>query len=455
MSPNPGRARARGGRSDRTVRHTIIALLVTALLAFAAVATGTAIVARQIARRDALAEALRSARLVGSTVFAPLLPAVILGDRGAIDRLDDAVRLRWRDGSLVRVKIWKRDGTIIYSDDAAAIGAKFPLHTDVAETIDLHKSTAALSNLTDPENVTETARWHRLVEVYLPLNLDDGTTVAFEMYSSDARVVTAETQLSSQLIPFALAALLILLITQLPVSIWLVRRVGRARDEHTRLLDSALTASGRERRAIARDLHDGVVQDLAGASYAIDALPGTLPLDTGRQSQDLIESVAGVLKSSVGALRTLMVDIYPPDLSADGLQAAITDLAATLHARTGVHVEVHVEIETQPSPEVAATVYRCARECLINIATHARAQHARVHLTGDQTVVRLRITDDGIGLAAAGTDRRGEGHFGLRLLKDAAADLGGALRVSSGTQGGTTVELDLPTSGIGLVGRSR
>jgi two-component system, NarL family, sensor kinase len=445
MGDSPNQATPKRGRPDATLRRSVIALVVTALLAFAVVATGTSIVAGHIARSDALDEAVRSANVIGTTVFAPLLPAAIRGDPAAIASLDDAVRIRARDGSLVRVKVWKRDGTIVYSDNASAIGRKFPLHDDVADTIDDQISTADISNLTDPENSTERQNYDRLVEVYTPLTLDDGTRLAFEMYATDARVDTAQTELRSKLVPFALLALLVLLIAQLPVSIWLMRHLGRAQDEHSRLLSSALTASDRERRTLARDLHDGVVQDLAGANYAVDALANTLPPDIEPRSRHLLDMVSDLLHSSVDSLRTLMIDINPPDLTADGLQAAIASLAASLRLKAHVEVEVQTRLEREPSPEVAATLYRCVRECLANIAKHSRASHATVRLEGDAGGVQLRISDNGIGLPAAGIDRGAEGHIGLQLLRDAAADLDGTMKVFSAPNGGTTVEMDLPT----------
>ena len=206
------------------------------------------------------------------------------------------MHIRERDGSLVRVKVWERNGTVIYSDDHAAIGKRYPLDADVAAAIDSQAHTADLSNLTDPENVTEVGRFHRLVEVYIPLNLDDGSHLAFEMYASDARVTAAENGLKAQLVPFALLALLILVVAQLPVSVWLVRRIGRAQNERSRLLNSALTASGRERKAIARDLHDGVVQDLAGACYAVDALQQRMAPAADARSHQLVDAVSRVLK---------------------------------------------------------------------------------------------------------------------------------------------------------------
>jgi two-component system NarL family sensor kinase len=444
MSGRPGRTASSRNRPDATLRRSIAALVVTALLAFALVGTGASIVAGRIARKDALAEAVRSAHVVGTTLFAPLLPAAIRGDPDAIDRLNYAVHIRTPDGSLVRVKVWRRDGTIVYSDVPGAIGRRYPLHEDVADTIDHQQSSVDVSNLSDPENMTERPFYHRLVEVYIPLTLSDGTRLAFEMYSTDARVDTAQTQLRSKLVPFALLALLILVIAQLPVSVWLLRHLGRSQEERSRLLSSALTASGRERRNLARDLHDGVVQDLAGASYAVDALGNTLPPNTPH-SQYLIDTIGNLLRRSVDSLRTLMVDIYPPDLTADGLHRAITSLAAAAKAKAGVEVAVEISLRDEPSPEVAATLYRCARECLANIAKHSRASSATLQLRGDETQVHLRISDDGVGLPANGTHEGAEGHIGLQLLRDAAADLGGHMSVFTESDRGTTVELELPT----------
>jgi two-component system NarL family sensor kinase len=439
--------------SRSVVSRSVVALLATAVLAFVVVASGASVVAGHIARRDALQEALRSAHVIGNTVFAPLLPQVMAGSQEAIDRLDSAVRIRSLDGSLVRVKVWKRDGTVVYSDDRAAIGGRFPLRADVAEAIDEQKSSAALSDLKDPENVTETG-YHRLVEVYIPMILNDGTVLAFELYSTDARVVTAERQLKAQLVPFALLALFILLLTQLPVSVWLVRRVGRARDERSSLLNNVLTASGRERRQIARDLHDGVVPDLAAASFAISTLEDTMPANADSTSPRLMAMISDVLHRSVHSLRTLMIDLYPPDLTAAGLGVAVHGLAAKLRSDAEMRVDVTIDLAADPSPETAAMLYRCVRECLDNIAKHAQASYAELVIIGDTESVSLSLRDDGIGLPASGIDRRSEGHFGLRLLCDAADDLGGRMRVYSRADGGTAIDLTVPTAGASTSGGS-
>jgi signal transduction histidine kinase len=142
-----------------------------------------------------------------------------------------------------------------------------------------------------------------------------------------------------------------------------------------------------------------------------------------------------------------MIDLYPPDLTAAGLGVVVETLADKLRSRAGITVDVAVALEVDPGPESAALVYRCVRECLDNIAKHAQATHAQVTLTGDRETIRVRLRDNGVGLPSTGVDRRAEGHFGLPLLCDAADDLGGHMRVYSGEQGGTSVDLDLPIAG--------
>ena len=445
MIRRPRRSPPAVARPERSVRRSILALVVTAAVAFGLVATGSVLVARRIARDDVLAEALRSAPTVANAVFVPVLAAVISGDRQAVGLLDRAVRIRSRDGSLVRVKVWAGDGTVIYSDAHSLLGKSFPASPHVHAAIAEQQDSVELSELKDAENLTEVGTFDRLVEVYIPLTLDDGTRVAFEMYSTDARLKASENRLISELVPFALGALLVLLLTQLPVAVWLVRRVGHAQKERGRLLASSLAASERERRNIARDLHDGVVQDLAGAGYGLGAVTRSMPPDTTAGTRHLLEMSCAAVQRSVHDLRTLMVDIHPPDLTADGLENALRDLGGRLRDTAAIEVDVRVAPPAKVDPEVAALLYRCTRECLTNIAKHAAARHAIVQLTGDAVTVRLEVTDDGRGLPPGGFDRRAEGHVGLVLLADATRDLGGQLTVTSGVAGGTTVLLVLPT----------
>ncbi len=152
------------------------------------------------------------------------------------------------------------------------------------------------------------------------------------------------------------------------------------------------------------------------------------------------------MQESVTKLRSAMVDIYPPDLSADGLESAIEELAGRLRSHN-VSVDVSVRPRTEPDPEIAAALYRCAREGLANVAKHAHAQHVTLTVVGDADTISLWLHDDGVGLPPE-EDRRRDGHIGLQLMRDAAADLGGRFDLTSSPGAGTTLAVRLPAASV-------
>ena len=444
-----GKARTSHRRRSRSVHWAWLVMLVTAALAFVVVGSGAVVVAHAIARDDALAEAERSARTVADAMFVPALPRAIAGDPMVIAQLDRGITARRATGAMVRVKVWSRNGTVVFSDVRSIIGKRFAPGEDVTDVIDNQRSHTDLSDLDAAENGTETNAYDRLVEVYTPITLTNGTRLAIEIYSTDARVVAAEHELTTKLVPFALGSLVVILLAQLPLSMWLVRRVSGAQQERSRLLRNTLIASRRERQTIARELHDGVVQDLAGAGYAVSALASALPDDASPSTRKTLDRVSSAMQESVSRLRTVMVDIYPPDLNGDGLTSAIEELAERLRAQdvdVDVDLDVDVDAHGEPSPEVAATLYRCAREGLANVAKHANAQYVKLTLDGDENTFILRLQDNGVGFVPT-NDRRQDGHLGLQLMRDAAADLGGHLDLTSSPGTGTTLIMRLPTAG--------
>jgi signal transduction histidine kinase len=427
----------------RSLRRAVIALVLTALSAFALVGVAAVVASRQIAERTALSEAERSAQTLSKVVFAPAIPAVLEGDEDAHVRLDEAVRARKEHGGVARIKVWSREGVVLYSDAPTAVGRKFPLDKDISLAIDHGTSQTAISDLSDDENFSEPREvlGDHLVEVYVPLVLESGGTLCLEVYTTTARVDRARTELTGSVVTYALLSLMLLVLAQLPISIGLIRRASRADAERRRLLANALTASERERQSIARDLHDGVVQDLAGVSYAMGALRTALPPDTTPRARAAFDGVASTVRSAVSSLRTLMVDIYPPDLTATGLPFAIEELAKRLR-RNGIDVSVKVDIGDQLRSELAAAIYRAVRECSSNIARHSGAGHAWIEIGADDRQLVVRVADDGHGLHPG--DDPGPGHLGIQLVHDGIRELGGELTMGPRAEGGTEVVIRLP-----------
>jgi two-component system NarL family sensor kinase len=432
-----------GVRTNPQVRSSLITYLGAAALVLVIVAVGAILVGRQVAQDEALHDAERVAQRTANLVIAPLLGDILNGDASRRPELDRAVAIRLRDGSISELNVWDRTGTIIYSDDAQDIGERVAVPEEVAAAID---EGAVSSNVTtEPETGPLPGGEQRFVEVYAPLRLPGQAPLAFEIYVSYDRVENTANNLVLRIVPLAVGALLLLQLIQTPITVSLARRVAGHEAERSALLERALSASDRERRQIAADLHDGVVQDLAGAGYALAALQRRLDDPAGKN----VDLVGRVVRGAVESLRRLMVDIYPPDLSGAGLPGAIDDLAEPLR-RAGVTVHVRAEPLPGADSDVAATLYRVARETLANIAKHAQASTAEVDLSVDHTgptpCVVLRVADDGVGLCEGQLDKRAEGHLGLRLLIDRVADQGGELTVTPGPDGGTVALARVPVT---------
>jgi signal transduction histidine kinase len=231
---------------------------------------------------------------------------------------------------------------------------------------------------------------------------------------------------------------------QLPIALSLARRLRRAHAEREALLLRALNASDTERRVIAADLHDGVVQDLAGASYALAVAAENVDDTPTNEVARALRTGADATRQSMRQLRSLLVEIYPPNLRNAGLEPALNDLAARAVAR-GVAVDVDVAEGLRPSDAVERLVFRTAQEALRNVVEHAGAETCSIDVNANGRGVVLVVADNGRGFERTVLEeRRAEGHLGLALLADQAEDLGGSLDIDSTPGAGTRLTLTVP-----------
>ena len=226
-----------------------------------------------LVRRAGEAEAIRDAkdqtRIAAQGSVEPVLTdALVRGDPKAISELDRVIQERVLGNPstpIVRVKIWDRSGRVLYSNEPRLIGASYAMSPhDLAE----FKGTrvdAAVTDLTKPENRFERGLG-KLLEVYMPIHTPSGRPLRYEEYYKSSFISARARRIFRQFAPAMLGALILLALIQLPLAWQLARRVRKGQDEREGLLRRAIEASDVERRRIARDLHDGVVQDLAGVS---------------------------------------------------------------------------------------------------------------------------------------------------------------------------------------------
>ena len=406
------------------------------LLLFVALTVTSDRLADRAAEQQALADARDDTWVLAHSVVEPSVSAdLVAGDPGAIDRFDRAVLDRLLVGDVRRVKLWSGDGTVVWSDQTGLIGQGFALGDDELEILQDGGTDAELSDLSAPENRLESGA-SGLVEVYTRVVAPDGTPLLFEAYYSTA-AIEADTQ--EVFGPFRRIMLgsLLALGTLATLIIWgLSRRLRRAADERQRLLQAAIDASEAERRRIARDLHDGVVQDIAGTAFALSAAarhPG--PVRGGA-----VADAATSLRTSLRSLRSLLVEIHPPDLDADGLPAALQDLVAPA-AAAGMTARVDVDGVAGAPDRAVRLVWRVAQEAVRNALRHSHGSRLDVRVARREGNVVLAVADDGVGMDA--TRPPAGGHIGLRALAGLARDEGGRLEVDSAPGRGTTVTLEV------------
>ena len=224
-----------------------------------------------------------------------------------------------------------------------------------------------------------------------------------------------------------------------PILWHLMSRLRRASAQRERLLERAVDASSQERKRIAATLHDGPVQELAATSFAVSGTAERADAAGRTDLGDELRQLSGTVRSSMRALRSLLVDIYPPSLEGAGLAAALTDLAQTAEGReVTIHTDVAGADDLGLDRDEQRLVHRVAQECLRNVAKHAAPCTATLALREEGKRVVLDVIDDGPGFDAEGLVRSPqEAHFGLRVLSDLAEQGGALLQVASAPGQGT------------------
>lgn len=188
-----------------------------------------------------------------------------------------------------------------------------------------------------------------------------------------------------------------------------------------------------QRRQIARDVHDGVAQELAFIAGQLDRLSAQ-PAD-----DDLLRELRAAAHRGLREAR----------LTIDELRAArhvplrelLDDEVASFSARTGVPVDLRLELDCDVGRERRIAVVRILGQALANAADHGAARRVRVHVRAHAAGIELSVADDGAGFAAASAGGRG---WGLLSMRERAELLGGSFTVDSVPGRGTEVAVSLP-----------
>jgi two-component system, NarL family, sensor kinase len=385
---------------------------------------------------EALRDVRELTRVYAEVVEPEITDGLLRRDPRSIAQVDRVVRERVLSESVVRVKIWTGDGRIVYSDEHRLIGRRFIGSDGDRASLETEKVQSHVPDLSDAEHVYERDEG-KLLDVFIPISTPNGRRLLFETHYRYSDVAQVARRTWRNFAPGLLAALLLFGLVQFPLALQLARRVREAQRGRVEALQRAVQASDDERRRIAGDLHDGVVHNLAGVSYFLAGVAESAPPELASQ----LREAAAQTRQGIRELRTLLVEIYPPELQRAGLEVALGDLLAPCAAR-GLETKLQVDEGTNLPERVEGLFFRVAQEALRNVTRHADAELVKVEVDRLDGHARLAVSDDGRGFDLDGSS--GVGHFGLRILRDLAQEAGGELRVDSKPGRGTTVSLEVP-----------
>jgi signal transduction histidine kinase len=202
------------------------------------------------------------------------------------------------------------------------------------------------------------------------------------------------------------------------------------------------SATVEERRRLAREMHDGVAQEMASLGYFVDTLVEQEPEGSTRARQltmlrERLTMVVGEVRRSVQTLRTEIGE-------SDSLGTAIGSLARHLSASSGIPIHVTLDEQTtRLRPEVESELLRIAQEAMTNAVRHARATAINVQCSVAPPSAEIVVADNGRGLGS----RRDDSH-GLEIMRERAALVAGELTVSDNPPHGTVVAVRLEHSGV-------
>ena len=445
-------------RRPSVVARALVQHAAISLVALVAVGTLAAIICVQVVQDQALHRAEANGESIAVDVVAPKVnPAVEQGDTGALIALHRQVQFRIGTDTIQRIKVWTPDGMILYCDDPRQIGLHFPLDEDDLDALNSGGVDSDISDLDKSENVYDRGfGFGESLEVYVGTRDTVGKPILVETYFNADSLHADEASLIRRIVPVVLAAVLVLGLLLVPLAFTLARRVSRYERERQSMIRLAVEASSAERRRVAGELHDGVIQDLAGVGYALSSLDTQLvTLGSSRGDPEPASPVKGMLTTLHTAQRLVHDDLlalreltglqYAADSPAVDPEAALRVVADHVCAE-GTPVDMVVGPLPELPPAHRAALIRIGREAMRNAAKHAPGSHVELTLGVSAGNAVLAVADDGPGFDPHNAVGPVEGHIGLALLADAAEGAGGRLDVRSRPGHGTTIKATIPLS---------
>jgi PAS domain S-box-containing protein len=224
----------------------------------------------------------------------------------------------------------------------------------------------------------------------------------------------------------------------------LERMVDLRTTELRRLSSRLMTLQDEERRRIAREIHDGLGQELAAAKMILD---GVLSKDSSPSMRRASADASELVDRAIKQVRTISHLLHPPLLDEVGLISALRWYLEGLSDRSGIEVKLEVEPSdlNRLRPELETAIFRIIQEALTNMFRHSGARNGRVSLIETNGRVAVTVRDDGKGIEERVIQLRPESvGVGIGGMRQRVKELGGSLRLANANPG-TIVEVVIPS----------
>jgi len=221
----------------------------------------------------------------------------------------------------------------------------------------------------------------------------------------------------------------------------LVVRDSRSRGGARASGQTILRELERERSRIARELHAGAGQPLAGIKLNLEMLDNCADIlpEAGREALARLQTLA---EQALEQVRAVSHNLHPPDWQGLGAGEALRYLVQSSGLMSRMKVEIDIQpLPVEPSHTVKIALYRCAQECISNVARHSGASRFTLSLTGDATMTELRLEDNGRGFPPEPSPS-GKG-IGLQSMREHTTALDGNCDISS-SENGVRIRVRLP-----------
>jgi signal transduction histidine kinase len=217
-----------------------------------------------------------------------------------------------------------------------------------------------------------------------------------------------------------------------------------------------LTELEQERKHLAREIHDQVIQDLLGVNYQLEEIEVEEELTPA--IKDEVVEIRESIRLLVDDLRRICGDLRPPTIDSLGLGAALQSYTRDWAERTAIPVSLDLDSSLGRLPEaIELSIFRIVQEGLSNVRKHARASAVQVSLRHTSPrALMVSIADNGQGLGEGFDLSRlsGEGHYGLLGIGERVALLGGRLKLQNKTEGGLLLQVEIPHPRVGTPARA-